>query len=260
MVALVSALGETRALIVGHDWGAPVAWHAALLRPDIFPAVCAMSVPHRRRGRAAPLETLKQAGKGDYYWIYFQDRAAEDEFARDARYTLLRLFHIGFGDTPREDKMSLYVDRAKGLLGPPRDVPLPPWLSEADLDVFATEYQRTGFRGGLNWYRNIDRNWELTAPWQDAKIMQPALFIAGSNDAVITGSMGQRALDELESVVPNLRKIILEGAGHWIQQERPDEVNAALVSFAREHLATPLVPAKAGTQAKQGTGFPLARE
>ena len=87
---------------------------------------------------------------------------------------------------------------------PPRDVPLPPWLSEADLDVFATEYRRTGFRGGLNWYRNIDRNWELTAPWQDAKIMQPALFIAGSNDAVITGSMGQRALDELESVVPNL--------------------------------------------------------
>ena len=117
MVALVSALGETRALIVGHDWGAPVAWHAALLRPDIFPAVCAMSVPHRKRGRAAPLETLKQAGKGDYYWIYFQDRAAEDEFARDARYTIKRLFHIGFGDTPREDKMSLYVDRAKG---PPR--------------------------------------------------------------------------------------------------------------------------------------------
>ena len=121
MVALVAALGETRALIVGHDWGAPVAWHAALMRPDIFPAVVAMSVPHRRRGRAAPLETLKQAGKGDYYWIYFQERAAEDEFARDARYTMQRLFHIGFGDTPREDKMSLYVDRAKGFLGPPRD-------------------------------------------------------------------------------------------------------------------------------------------
>jgi pimeloyl-ACP methyl ester carboxylesterase len=103
--------------------------------------------------------------------------------------------------------------------------------------VFAGEYQRTGFRGGLNWYRNIDRNWELTAPWQDAKIMQPALFIAGSNDAVITGSMGQRALDELETVVPRVNKLILAGAGHWIQQERPDEVNAALISFARAHLA-----------------------
>jgi pimeloyl-ACP methyl ester carboxylesterase len=191
-----------------------------------------MSVPHRRRGALPPLETLRKAGKGDYYWLYFQ------EFARDARFTILRLFHIGFGETPREDKMSLYVDRQKGFLGAPRDVALPEWLSEADIDVFATEYQRTGFRGGLNWYRNIDHNWALTAPWHDAKITQPALFIAGSNDAVITGSMGQRALDELETVVPNLqRKIILEGAGHWIQQERPAEVNAALISFAREHLA-----------------------
>ena len=108
---------RTRALIVGHDWGAPVAWHAALMRPDIFPAVVAMSVPHRRRGRAPPLDTLRKAGKADYYWLYFQERAAEDEFARDARYTLRRLFHIGFGDTPRDDKMSLYVDRAKGFLG-----------------------------------------------------------------------------------------------------------------------------------------------
>src|ERR1043165_6809297 len=236
MVALVTALGETRALIVGHDWGAPVAWHAALFRPDIFPAVCAMSVPHRRRGRAAPLATLREAGKGDYYWLYFQERAAEEEFARDVRFTIKRLFQIGFGDTPRDDKMSLYVDREKGFLGAPREVALPPWLGEADLDLFAAEYQRTGFRGGLNWYRNIDRNWELTAPWQDARITQPALFIAGSNDAVITGSMGSRALDELETVGPRVRKIILDGAGHWIQQERPDEVNAALISFAREHL------------------------
>jgi pimeloyl-ACP methyl ester carboxylesterase len=237
-VALVSALGEERALIVGHDWGAPVAWHAAMMRPDLFPAVVAMSVPHRRRGGAAPLETLKKAGKDDYYWIYFQDAAAEEEFARDARFTIHRILYIGSGETPRDDKMSMYVDRANGFLGVSRaGVPFPPWLTPADIDVFASEYQRTGFRGGLNWYRNIDRNWELTAPWQDAKITQPALFIAGSNDAVITGSIGQRALDELETVVPDVRKIILEGAGHWIQQERADEVNAALVSFAREHLA-----------------------
>ncbi len=239
MIALVTALGEPRALIVGHDWGAPVAWHAALWRPDIFPAVAAMSVPHRRRGREGPLEVLRKAGKADYYYLYFQEQAAEDEFARDPRYTIRRVLTIGSGDTPRDDKMSLYVDRQKGFLGAAHNVvPLPPWLSESDLDVFATEYQRTGFRGGLNWYRNIDRNWALTAPWQNAKIMQPALFIAGSNDAVITGSLGKRALDELETVVPNLQhKIILDGAGHWIQQERPTQVNAALISFARKHLA-----------------------
>jgi pimeloyl-ACP methyl ester carboxylesterase len=221
------------------NWGSPVAWHCALLRPDLFPAVAAMSVPHRRRGAMPPLEVLRKAGKADYYYLYFQEQAAEDEFARDARYTIARVLYIGSGETPRGDKMSMYVDRARGFLGAARGAaPRPPWLSDADLDVFAADNRRTGFRGGLNWYRNIDRNWELTAPWQDAKIMQPALFIAGSNDAVITGAMGRRALDELESVVPHLeRKIILEGAGHWIQQERAAEVNAALISFARRHLA-----------------------
>ena len=198
-----------------------------------------MSVPHRRRGTLPPLDALRRAGKADYYYLYFQEQAAEDEFARDPRFTLARILTIGSGDTPREHKMSMYVDRPKGFLGASReDYPLPAWLTEADLDVFAGEYRRSGFRGGLNWYRNIDRNWELLAPWQNAVITQPALFIAGTRDAVITGSMGQRALDELETVVPNLqRKILLEGAGHWIQQERPAEVNAALISFAREHLA-----------------------
>ena len=240
MVALVAALGEARALIVGHDWGAPVAWHAALMRPDIFPAVVAMSVPHRRRGALPPLDTLRKAGKADYYYLYFQEQAAEDEFARDARHTLSRILYIGSGDTPRDDKMSMYVDRAKGFLGAPRGAaPIPPWLTEADIEVFAAEYTRTGFRGGLNWYRNIDRNWELTAPWQAAKIMQPALFITGTHDAVITGSMGQRALDEMDGVVPNLSaKILLDGAGHWIQQERPAEVHAALIEFARAHLVS----------------------
>jgi pimeloyl-ACP methyl ester carboxylesterase len=239
MVGLLAALGEKRALIVGHDWGAPVAWHAALLRPDLFAAVVGMSVPHRRRSALPPLDTLRKAGKSDYYYLYFQEQAAEDEFGRDAGFTLRRILYIGSGETPREHKMSMYVDRAKGFLGASRDtVPLPAWLTEADIDVFADEYRRSGFRGGLNWYRNIDRNWALTAPWHGAVIAQPALFIAGTNDAVITGSMGRRALDEMQDVVPNLqRKLLIEGAGHWIQQERPDDVNAALIEFARTHLA-----------------------
>jgi pimeloyl-ACP methyl ester carboxylesterase len=132
--------------------------------------------------------------------------------------------------------MSFYVDRAHGFLGRRADHPLPFWLNEADVDVFAAAYQRTGFRGGLNWYRNIDRNWELTAPWDGATIDQPALFIAGTNDAVITGSLGARALEDMSSVVTDLkRKLLIEGAGHWIQQERPAEVNAALIDFARDY-------------------------
>jgi pimeloyl-ACP methyl ester carboxylesterase len=239
VVGLVGALGEKRAMIVGHDWGAPVAWHAAQFRPDIFMAVAGLSVPHRKRGRALPIETFVKAGKADYYWVYFQESGvAEAELERDVRNSVRRILYFGSGDTPREHKMSLYVDRQKGFLGSSREpAPLPPWLSEADIDVFVAEYERTGFRGGLNWYRNINRNWELLAPWQNATIDQPALFIAGALDATITGSLGQRGLEELDGIVPNLeRKILLDGAGHWIQQERPAAVNTALIEFARRHL------------------------
>ncbi|MEN3384488.1 MAG: hypothetical protein V7608_4532, partial [Hyphomicrobiales bacterium] len=237
VVGLVAALKQPRALMVGHDWGAIVAWHAAQIRPDIFPAVAALSVPHRRRGRTVPTETLIKAGKTDYYWIYFQEPGvAEAELERDVRASIRRVLYIGSGDTPHEDKMSFYVDRARGFLGSRADHPLPSWLTEADVDVSAAAYARAGFRGGLNWYRNIDRNWELLAPWDGATIDQPALFIAGSNDAVITGSLGARALEDMESVVPALRrKLLIAGAGHWIQQERPAEVNAALIDFARDY-------------------------
>ena len=176
----------------------------------------------------------KQAGKGDYYWLYFQERAAEEELARDARYTLLRLFHIGFGDTPRDDKMSLYVDRTKGFIGAPRDVPLPPWLSEADLEVFAGEYRRTGFRGGLNWYRNIDRNWELLAPYAGSVITVPALYVAGDRDLVLAFRGMDQLIANLAKFVPQLRKtLILPGCGHWTQQERRDDVNAAMLEFLK---------------------------
>jgi epoxide hydrolase A/B len=129
----------------------------------------------------------------------------------------------------------LFIETGKGFLGEGhRGQALPPWLSETDLAYFTTIYTRSGFRGGLNWYRNIDRNWELTAAFQDAKINQPSLFLAGSRDSVITGLIGSRAIGELDKVLGNLKaKIILDGAGHWVQQERPEEVNAALIDFLK---------------------------
>jgi pimeloyl-ACP methyl ester carboxylesterase len=136
---------------------------------------------------------------------------------------------------------SLFIEDGKGFLGDARaDRPLPGWLSEAELSHFVESYQKSGFRGGLNWYRNIDRNWELTAPWQGAQIHQPSLFIAGANDSVITGLIGAKRVAELERVLPNLRqKLIIDGAGHWIQQERPKEVNAALIEFLQQTVAGP---------------------
>jgi pimeloyl-ACP methyl ester carboxylesterase len=130
---------------------------------------------------------------------------------------------------------SLFVEDGKGFLGDTSiERPLPDWLGEADLAHFIEAYRKSGFRGGLNWYRNIDRNWELTAPWQGAQIRQPSLFIAGSKDSVITGLIGAKRVAELERVLPNLKqKLIIDGAGHWIQQERPDQVNAALIGFLK---------------------------
>jgi pimeloyl-ACP methyl ester carboxylesterase len=234
MVALVEALGEKHAVIIGHDWGAPVAWHAALFRPDMFTAVAGLSVPPPFRGRGRPLDSLRESGITNFYWQYFQEPGvAEAEFERDVALSMRTLLGRGFSDPAA----SLFIEDGKGFLGAPRaGRPLPDWLSEADLAHFTSAYQKSGFRGGLNWYRNIDRNWELTAPWQGAQIHQPSLFIAGSRDSVITGLIGAKRVGDMERVLPNLRqKLIIDGAGHWIQQERAAEVNAALIGFLKEN-------------------------
>jgi pimeloyl-ACP methyl ester carboxylesterase len=231
MVALVTALGETKAVIVGHDWGAPVAWHAALFRPDMFSKVAGLSVPPPFRGRARPLDSLSASGVTNFYWQYFQTPGvAEAEFERDVATSMRKILGRGVSDPA-----AMFVTEGKGFLGNINPVlTLPDWLSEADIATFADAYQKSGFRGGLNWYRNLDRNWDLTAPWQGAQIHQPSLFIAGSRDSVITGLIGAKRVDELERVLPTLRqKLIIEGAGHWVQQERPDEVNAALIAFLK---------------------------
>ncbi|MBX9651223.1 MAG: alpha/beta hydrolase [Xanthobacteraceae bacterium] len=231
MVGLVTALGEKQAVIVGHDWGAPVAWHAAMFRPDMFTKVAGLSVPPPFRGHARPLDSLRAGGVSNFYWQYFQaPGVAEAEFERDVAATMRKILGRGVSDPD-----ALFITEGKGFLGNiPPVLALPDWISEADIATFAEAYQKSGFHGGLNWYRNLDRNWDLTAPWQGAQIHQPSLFIAGSNDSVITGLIGAKRVSELERVLPNLRqRLIIDGAGHWVQQERPDEVNAALIEFLR---------------------------
>jgi pimeloyl-ACP methyl ester carboxylesterase len=234
LVALVEALGEKQAAVIGHDWGAPVAWHCAMFRPDVFTRVAGLSVPPPVRGRGRPLDTLRRNGITNFYWQYFQPPGvAEAEFERDVAATMRAT--LAGRRLSSDPNKALFIEPGKGFLDD-LDVsrPLPTWLTESDLAYFTEAYGRSGFRGGLNWYRNLDRNWELTAPWQDAQIRQPSLFVAGSKDAVITGLIGAKRLTDMERVLTDLKgKIILEGAGHWVQQERPDEVNAALVDFLK---------------------------
>jgi pimeloyl-ACP methyl ester carboxylesterase len=226
MVQLVSALGEKQAVIIGHDWGAPVAWNSALVRPDIFRAVVAMSVPYRARQPVAPLQALRDAGTTNFYWLYFQTPGvAEAEFEHDVDRTVRTMLY-GKG-------VSLMLKPGQGFFAD-ATIPqqLPSWLTDEDISYFVETYKRSGYRGGLNLYRNIDRNWELSGGWEGLKVQQPALFIAGAEDGVIKFSA--KALEQLPTTVPGLKKsLILPDSGHWIQQQRPAEVNAAILEFLR---------------------------
>jgi pimeloyl-ACP methyl ester carboxylesterase len=233
IVGLVQAMGQEQAVIVGHDWGAPVAWYSALLRPDMFRAIALMSVFYFPRLDMRPTDAMRMvAGDRQFYQLYFQEPGkAEAELDRDPRKSLRTILYALSGDPPPEKRMRFLFDKDEGFLatGLAPDT-LPSWLTEADVDAFAAAFQKTGFRGGLNWYRNLDRIWESTPFLAGARLSQPAVFIAGEVDAVI--SMYRPFYDSLEATVPNLRKkVLLEGAGHWIQQERPAEVNRLLLDF-----------------------------
>jgi len=242
MVGLLDALGAESAVIAGHDWGAPVAWHAALLRPDRFRAVIGLSVPFRPRGSVRPTTVMSQTDDAVFYQLYFQTPGvAEAEFERDVRSTFRHLLYSASGDAPRGDASMSNPDavgmvpRRGGFLSHlVEPSALPVWLTEADLEFFAGEFTRTGFRGGLNWYRNIDRNWELLAPFAGACVTVPALYVAGDRDLVVAFRGMDQLIPNLQKFVPHLRKtVMLPGCGHWTQQERPEEVNAALVDFLR---------------------------
>ncbi|CAN5607982.1 alpha/beta hydrolase [soil metagenome] len=235
LVALLAALGEERAIVVGHDWGAVLAWHAALLRPDRFDAVAALSVPYSPRGRSRPTAALKAlSGERFNYLLHFQEPGvAEAEAEADARSWLLGFYNSASGIVPPRESRWGRQRKGAALLDAFEPLPdeVPAWLGgDEGLDVFAGEFERTGFTGGLNWYRNLDRNWELLAPFAGAPVIVPALFVAGDRDGVV--AVNRAAVDALPQTVPGLRDtLLLEGCGHWTQQERPAEVDAALLGF-----------------------------
>jgi pimeloyl-ACP methyl ester carboxylesterase len=238
MVALARQLDAGPVAIVGHDWGAPVAWTSALLRPDLFAAVVLMSVPYLARlwGGAKPTEGMRRMCGDDkmFYQLYFQQPGiAEAELEADPRDFLRRILVAASGDRPKPPAagFGLLFDRSLRWIDtlPPVES-LPPWITEEDVDVFVDHFRTSGFRGPLNWYRNLDANAELLAFLAGRKIEQPSLFIAGERDAVIR--MYPKDLESLEATMPALRgKVLIPGAGHWIQQERASEVNRLLVAF-----------------------------
>lgn len=242
MVALLDALGEHQAVIVGNDWGATVAWQAVQMRPDRFRGVISMSVPLMGRSPIAPSRIFPQTPDAELYTLYFQQPGkAEAELERDTRQTLRKVLFAASGDAgPRKEGDSTpnpfgMVSRSAGLLAPlPDPHDLPTWLTKADLDAYVAAFSVSGFRGGLNYYRNLDRNWQLQASLADVKVNVPALFIAGERDTGLQIPGMTEIISAMPTLAPRLREpMFVTKAGHWLPQERPDIVNAAIIAFAR---------------------------
>ena len=236
IVGLVSALGEEQAVIVGHDWGSPVAWNSAMLRPDVFRAVASLSVPIGPRGSTPPLVSLKQLfGDRFFYQLYFQTPGvAEHELRNDVAKTMRKMLFGASGSVNRSNFFDRGSDPAPDTAFMLERMPdpgddLPSWLTKEDIEFYTAAFTKAGFRGGLNWYRNIDRNWALSGSLQGLKINQPAFFMTGTRDVV---PFSEQALEGMKAVLTNLVDVVvLDDIGHWTQQEAADDVNAGLIRF-----------------------------
>jgi len=233
-VAVVDALEVETATVIGHDWGSPIAAACALLRPDVFTAVGLLGVPHMPRGAVRPTEAFaRAAGEGgeQFYVSYFQPPGrAEAEIHPDVR-SWLRGFYVALGGDPPVPPAWFTVASGGAMRDRlPVDAPLPHWMTEADFDATVAEFERNGFAGPLNRYRNVDRDWEDLAAFDGVTLEQPAIFIAGALDSSTTWLAD--AIGTQATRLPGLDGIhMLEGCGHWVQQERPDQVNDLIIDW-----------------------------
>jgi pimeloyl-ACP methyl ester carboxylesterase len=234
-LGILDALGEETAVIVGHDWGAPMAWNSAVLHPERYRAVAALSVPFLPRSPMPPTQMFKAIFQDNFfYMLYFQEPGlAEEEFESDVARSMLMFMYGASGEGRSDPKISgAFMNKPKdaklfdGLSMPEK---LPGWLTQEDLDYYTSAFKKTGFRGPLNRYRNMDRDWEELPQLGGSTVQQPALYITGDKDPVGTFA----PMDPMKASVPNLKMVTVPNAGHWTQQEAPGVVNAELIGFLR---------------------------
>lgn len=233
VAALIEATGHRRAVVVGHDWGAALAWQVARRHPDKVSALVALSVPYGGPSPMPPTEAMQRAfGDNFFYMLYFQQpELPEQELETDIRDTLRRTFHAWSADA--DAAAFLGPRRGGGFLdGMPLPAQQPHWMREIDLDFYVSRFQHSGFRGPLNWYRAMDIYWQQTRdePEENWIIKCPVLYIAGRQDMVLT--MNHKALERMSRYLPDLRgQHIIEDCGHWTQMEQPAQVNRLLLEF-----------------------------
>ncbi|KAM5563999.1 epoxide hydrolase A [Rosa sericea] len=234
LIALLDAVAtdQEKVFVVGHDWGAVIAWHLCLFRPDRVKALVNMSVAFTPRNpQYKPIQALKAVYGGDYYMCRFQEEGdIEDELANLGCARVMKEFLTNRNPGP------LLLPKGKGFGNASPDAPitLPSWLSEDDIHYYASNFEKKGFTGALNYFRNLDRNWELTAPWTGAQILVPVKFIVGDQDLVYN-SMGAKDYIHkggFKKYVPLLEEVVvMEGVAHFINEERPEEINQHIYDF-----------------------------
>jgi len=230
LVGLLDALDIDKAVFVGHDWGSMVVWQMALLHPERVAGVVGMSVPYMPRSPMPPVQLMRQMFADNFFYIvYFQEPGVADaDLGADAAKTMRRLL-VGASGSDPDAAATMAANDGRGFVDRlPEPDALPSWLTQDELDHYIAEFSRTGFTGGINWYRNLDRNWHLTEHVADDKVQMPSLFISGSLDPVLMMTPPTGAHDWLAD---HRGDVMIDGAGHWVQQERPVEVNGALLRF-----------------------------
>jgi pimeloyl-ACP methyl ester carboxylesterase len=235
LLGLLDDLGHERAAFIGHDWGAMVVWALSLRAPERVAGAAGLGVPFiPRNAKRPPTESMRYLfGDAFFYMLYFQEPGVADaDLGADPATTMRRMLAglstADGGSTPA-DPAAMFANDGRGFVERlPEPDGLPRWLSADELDHYVAEFSRTGFTGAINWYRNLDRNWHLMAATQGAKVTVPARLIGGSADPVML--MTPPSTQE-GWLVDDRGTVMVHGAGHWLQQERPDEVNAALLEF-----------------------------
>jgi pimeloyl-ACP methyl ester carboxylesterase len=234
VLGVIDAFGEQTAILVGHDWGAPICWNTAALHADRVAAVAGLSVPYRRRGETSAIELWRRIYKERFFYqLYFQaEGVAEAELEADVRTSLRKFYHAASGDA---GSLESWLQRPAGgtlLEGLPDPKTLPAWLTPQDLDYFVASFETGGFRGPINRYRNQERDFTNLPEMGIRPVVQPSCFIAGSKDLVRHFVPGYDLYADVAANCTDLRfSRIIDGAGHWVQQEAPREVTTALLDF-----------------------------
>ncbi|WP_217474299.1 alpha/beta fold hydrolase [Stutzerimonas stutzeri] len=231
--AAMDELGQCSVAVVGHDWGAPVAWHLALLEPQRVRAVAAMAVPYGGRPKRPAIELIRShfADRFNYILYFQQPGVAEAELDQDVARTLRMMMHNTSAAVPKDfflqDKpagSSLY----EGMEDPGGP---PDWCGPDAFEIYIRTFEGRGFRGALNWYRNFERNWTRTAPLAERRVEQPALFLLGDRDPV--GTLEAHTLQKMPAWVPDLERHLIANCGHWLQGEQPEAVSGHLLHFLK---------------------------